>query len=178
MEPLCHIWLPSGHVLFGCKRGEIVKVGWILPDILKFDWLTFPILIGRCRNSWSWGLSQHWTRFYNTTNWSISFRDYCSSNNASIPGDDVVLDCAITVILFHKNGVYVATDIGQILCFDMSTKSTSPKLISHLNIDHTSICSGNFSLYYDQIVMRTKTVLRVLPLHSKSIYKNDYNFCV
>ena len=98
-----------------------------------------------------------------------------------ILGDDSVLDCAINVILMHKNGVYVATDLGQIFCLDLTSSHTSTrgqgqkkdqqeeegslktvltsdaKLLSHLYTNE-SIASGYFSMYYDKIVFRTKNV--------------------
>ncbi|XP_063718204.1 cilia- and flagella-associated protein 43-like isoform X2 [Symsagittifera roscoffensis] len=154
--PLCHTWLPSGHVLFGCKRGEIIKID----------------------------TETHTTEIFH-----------------QIPlGDDSVLDCAINVILMHKNGVYVATDLGQIFCLDLTSSHTSTrgqgqkkdqqeeegslktvltseaKLLSHLYTNE-SIASGYFSMYYDKIVFRTKngSVLIYQPsTNSVEVYE-DYS---
>ena len=90
-------------------------------------------------------------------------------------GENEVLDCAINVILVHKNGVYIATELGQIICLDVTPSAptavkghlaedksptvlaTNAKLVSHLYTNQ-SILSGYFSLYYDKIVFRTKNV--------------------
>ncbi|XP_075247077.1 uncharacterized protein LOC142340385 [Convolutriloba macropyga] len=127
--PLCHTWLPSGHVLFGCKHGEILKID----------------------------AESHSTEIFH-----------------KVPlGENEVLDCAINVILVHKNGVYIATELGQIICLDVTPSAptavkghlaedksptvlaTNAKLVSHLYTNQ-SILSGYFSLYYDKIVFRTK----------------------
>ena len=82
----------------------------------------------------------------------------------------MTIDSSINVILTHKNGVYVATAAGQILCLDMMTSSKedkdkdSPKLVSSCFTEEKFV-QGTFSMYYDRMVLRTQKVrgVRTLP---------------